>query len=153
VLPPAALRRARFAPAGRGLGHARAGGGWIRDHVDASERILSTPLTVLPLLVDAEDLKKDLEEPDRAPRPVDGLPRSPAGRLDGDPRWKIRVIPVAKRFDPHGMDSERADRWIDDTSAAWVLLADLGSCHRVRLEAFESARAPPAAISPTKCAG
>ena len=113
---------------------------WIRDHVDPAARILTTPLTVLPMLVDAEDLRADLDDPTEHAIPWMAYQRLLPARLDGDVRWKIRLIPVAKRFDPHGMTSERANLWIDETGAAYVLLADLRALRtQFGLEAFEGA--------------
>ncbi len=113
---------------------------WIRDHVDPSARILTTPLTVLPMLVDAEDLRADLEDPTEHAIPWMAYQRLLPERLEGDVRRKIRIIPVAKRFDPHGMTTERANRWIDETGAGYILLADLRALRtEFGLEAFETA--------------
>jgi hypothetical protein len=137
--PPAsrAWRRARTRSAGRGL---------IRNHVDASERILSTPLTVLPLLAGAEDRRRISRiRPSSRSR---GWPyqRLPAERLDGDPRWRIRPS-RSRSADPHGMNPAR--RSLDRGYARGLRPArDLRSCAPNSASGFEARRAPGRA-SPT----
>ena len=138
-LPPLWVA-ARFARLAAGEDTLERAAAWIRDHVDPSARILTTPLTTLPMLVDAEDLRSDLDDPTEHAVPWMAYQRLLPERLEGDVRWKIRIIPVAKRFDPHGMNPERADAWIDETHAAYVLLADLRILRsEFGLDAFEGA--------------
>jgi hypothetical protein len=138
-LPPLWVA-ARFARLAAGEDTLERTADWICDHVDPSTRILTTPLTTLPLLVDAEDLRADLEDPTEHAIPWMAYQRLLPERLEGDVRWRIRIIPVAKRFDPHGMTSERADRWIDETGAGYVLLEDLRALRtEFGLDAFERA--------------
>jgi hypothetical protein len=97
---------------------------WIRDHVGPEQRILTTPGTVLPLLIDAECLRADLEDPTVLSFPWLAYQSLLPPSRDGDRRWKIRLIPVARRFDPHGFDRARAEAWIRDERADFVLIED-----------------------------
>jgi hypothetical protein len=103
---------------------------WIRGHVDPKERIAVTPGTVLPLLVDADDLRADLEDPTELSLPWIAYQRLLPADLPGDPRWKIRLLPIARRFDPHGFDQTRAERWIREMEAGYVVLEDSQRMHR-----------------------
>ena len=138
-LPPL-LVSARFVRLAAGEDTLEQAANWIRGHVDPMAPILSTPLTILPLLIAEEELREDLEDPTELAIPWMAYQRLLPADLPGDVRWRIRLIPVAKRFDPHGMDAERAEAWIDDTAAGYVLLADLRLLRKeFGLEAFESA--------------
>jgi hypothetical protein len=102
---------------------------WIRGHVDPKERIAVSPGTVLPLLVDTDDLRTDLEDPTELSLPWIAyqrlLPSRPRGAdLSGDARWRIRILPIARRFDPHGFDRARAESWIRETEAGYVVFED-----------------------------
>jgi hypothetical protein len=116
-----AARYARVAASDDSLERAAS---WIRAHVDPKERIAATPGTVLPLLVDPDDLRADLEDPTELSLPWIAYQRLLPAGLSGDPRWRIRLLPIARRFDPHGFDRSRAESWIRDTEAAYVVFED-----------------------------
>ncbi|HEV8114555.1 MAG TPA: hypothetical protein VGR31_17435 [Planctomycetota bacterium] len=97
---------------------------WIRREVDPKERILTTPGTVLPLLVEADTLREDLEDPTELTLPWIAYQRLLPPTRGGDRGWKLRLLPVARRFDPHNLDVERAKAWIRETGADLVLVED-----------------------------
>lgn len=121
-----ALRYARVAASEDTLERAAS---WIRAHVDPKERIDVTPGTVLPLLVDFDDLQTDFEDPTELSLPWMAYQRLLPNDLPGDPRWRIRLPPIARRFDPHGFDRTRAENWIRETEAGYVVFEDSQRMH------------------------
>jgi len=97
---------------------------WVRAHVAPTEVVLTTPGTVLPLIVESETLELDLEDPTEYSIPWLAYQSliPPAG--SGAPRFKLRLLPVARRFDPKGFDLDRAREWIRDSKAGFVLVED-----------------------------
>jgi hypothetical protein len=121
-----AVRYARVAAAQDTLERAA---DWIRRTVDPKQCIVTTPGTVLPLLIDADALRADLEDPTELSLPWLAYQRLLPPVLEGDPRWRIRLLPVARRFNPHGLDRQRAEGWIRETQADFVLLEDSVRMH------------------------
>ncbi len=102
---------------------------WIRAHVDPEERILSTPGAVLPLLIERDALAEDLKDPSAFAHPWMVYQSLLAPSAGGDPRWRIRVIPISAWQGRRDLDFDRSRALIGATASDLVLFENSFRMH------------------------
>jgi hypothetical protein len=112
---------------------------WIRAHADPKECVLTTPGAVLPMLIEPAALREDLRDPSSLAHPwmvYQSLLGPPAA---GDPRWRIKTIPISAWRGRRDLDFDRSRELIRDTEADLVLVENslrmhehfpIGECER-----------------------
>jgi hypothetical protein len=95
---------------------------WIRANVDPASVIATSPSTALPLLLDPEFLRIDLE--DRGAYTLAWLAYQGALPAGPDPerRWRVRVFPSAFAVGKQSIDPAAVEPWLRDTGADYLVM-------------------------------
>lgn len=95
---------------------------WIRENVPPSSVIATSPSTALPLLLDPDFLRIDLE--DRGTYTLAWLAYQGALPAAADPerRWRVRVFPSAFAVGRRSIQPEAVEPWLRETGADYLVM-------------------------------